>query len=392
MTAPNNFRKIWNKWEEPKTIEEKVKVVDGDHVRYIEFVLSNTCDLACVYCNEENSSTWAKELKLPILSPSQEWKNKVLENFYQYLEEKDYQLTPSITLAFSGGEPTYNMETFVVIEKVAEILTRRQCEEIKVEITSNLNTKPAMLNKFIDLINQYPNITWRFCCSVDDIDERNDIIRYHSKFENIKRNLNELFSRCPGIYITLQPSISVFNVIFLDQYIEYFAELLGRDDYLIRWSFGQNVIYGPEYLSPFILSDSYKDYVERAISASNRLWEVVANRNRKAKAARLLLTDYEEDYFDETEEEIDELRGRHVSWIQHLENVRDNIGKDDKLTNYKKWKRLVFFLEELNKRRKVKMEDYFFHIKENCDNAKQLNHYVCSHLGGIDYWQDKANG
>lgn len=313
---PNSMRNVWNKWQEPSSNNERKQILETDQISYIEIVSTTACDLACIYCNAENSSTWAKEMNVPIVKADKVWKSKLLENFYKYLAQKDFSQLPFITFSFSGGEPTYNNETFELIKNIVDCVKGKT--NIRIDVTSNFNTKDKQMDKFINLINSSPEIEWVWTASVDDINERNDAIRFYSKFDTIIKNLKRI-NETPATLVLL-PSINIFSLPYLPEYVEYFSKFLGKQNYLVTWSIGQNVIYGPEYLSPFMLDKTYEIVIDKTIELSNSLNPELNNTPI------------------------------HKEWIHHLNNIKQNLNK----YNNQKWKSVLkgFMTQRANARRK----------------------------------------
>lgn len=332
---PNSMRSVWNVWDEPTSNDEREVILESDWIQYVEIVNSTACDLACIYCNAENSTTWAKEMGVPIVRSDVVWKQKLLETFYLYLEKKDYSLIPSMTFAFSGGEPTYDNETFALIKNIVDRCAGKT--KIVIQITSNFNAKEKQLNKFVDLMSEYQDVTWIWVASIDDIYERNDAIRFHSKFDIIEKNIKTIYA-VPNVKIVMMPSISVFSMPFLDEYVNYCKKIFGKDEYCIRWSFGQNVITGPQYLSPFMLDQSYEKYIDSAINVSNKI-----------KVPRNKL-------------------GNHIAWVRHLVNIKKNLGK----YNDKKWWVILngFASQRADSRSGVNILDTFPHLQKNINEYK----------------------
>ena len=324
---PNSMRKVWNVWDEPKSDDEKEVILETDWIRYIEIVNSTACDLACIYCNAENSTKWAKEMGVPIWKADPVWKQKLLETFYRYLELKDYTHIPQMTFAFSGGEPTYDNETFELIRRIIEICGHKTT--ITINITSNFNTKPKQISKFINLMADYDNVKWTWIASIDDIQERNDAIRFHSKFETIEKNIKRIYS-LDNVSLVMLPSINVFCLPFLDEYVQYCVGIFGAEQYGKKWHFGQNTITGPEYMSPFMLDKSYEKYLDRAIEVSNNI-----HLEKRSSASNL-------------------------AWIKHLLNIKQNLGIFDE----EKWWKILhgFASQRANARNGVNILDTFPHL------------------------------
>ncbi len=322
---PNSMRNVWNRWQEPNTQDERINLLEKDYIDYIEIVSTTACDLACIYCNAENSSTWAKEMGIPIVKADNTWKEKLLKNFYTYLENKDFSYLKYVTFSFSGGEPTYNNETFDLIENIVKRVKGKT--RIRIDITSNFNTKEKQMDKFIKLIDSAPEIEWVWVASIDDLYERNDAIRFHSNFDTIINNLKRINDS--SAKIVLLPSINIFSLPYLVEYVTYFGDMLGKDQYLKKWSLGQNVIYGPEYLSPFMLDNSYKSVIDEAIDISEKFNPKLNNESS------------------------------HKQWIHHLKNIKQNLNK----YNVEKWRSVLKgFMTQRANMRNVDVVPLFPHV------------------------------
>jgi sulfatase maturation enzyme AslB (radical SAM superfamily) len=331
---PNSMRNVWNRWKEPDSDTERSEIFKKDYIDYIEIVSTTACDLACIYCNAENSSTWAKEIGVPIVKANQQWKEKLLENFYLYLEQKDFSHLRFVTFGFSGGEPTYNNETFELIENIVKRVKGKT--KIRIDVTSNFNTKEKQMDKFIKLINSSPEIEWVWIASIDDLYERNDAIRFHSNFNTITKNLKRINDDSLA-KIVLLPSINIFSLPYLCEYVDYFSNLLGKENYLKKWSIGQNVIYFPEYLSPRMLDSSYKEIIDSAILLSENLNPVLNNEPS------------------------------HKQWIHHLNNIKQNLNK----YNEEKWKLILKeFMTQRANMRKTDIVPLFPHVYKIIQETK----------------------
>ena len=88
-TEPHSLFRQWNIWNDHNRPSDH-DLLTKQHFTTYEFVLSSACDLKCVYCGAHDSSTWAKELGVPINKGSSEWDEKVLEHVLNHLKTRDY--------------------------------------------------------------------------------------------------------------------------------------------------------------------------------------------------------------------------------------------------------------------------------------------------------------
>jgi organic radical activating enzyme len=103
-------------------------VTEGSRkLKYIQFKLSNQCQLACVHCGSGRSSIWAK---INGESPHVKKGFQITENFINELK----MLLPDIeTLKFSGGEPFLQPEHW----KILELLKSENRSHCKIEYITN---------------------------------------------------------------------------------------------------------------------------------------------------------------------------------------------------------------------------------------------------------------
>ena len=117
--------------------------------RIVELFLTNTCDLACVYCFPEFSSRINDELKkygaypIGIVSKSQipnreqyfaAWLNWVNDN-YQNLDR----------ISILGGEPLLQKELWSILE----LVSTKQNRNLTIAINTNLNSRSDIVERFV---------------------------------------------------------------------------------------------------------------------------------------------------------------------------------------------------------------------------------------------------
>jgi radical SAM protein with 4Fe4S-binding SPASM domain len=184
----------------------------------LDLKLNNVCNLKCRICGPQASSTFLKEhqerfnikitdgnywLSDKILGTENESVIKLWASELQHLE-------------ITGGEPMASPENI----KILEILI---ASERAHEITILLNTNGTLYNKkFINLLTKFKHVT--ISLSIDDIGPRLEYQRYPTDWSTIQQNLEkfcQLRDLHPNICLTLCPTVSVFNVYYLPEYIKW---------------------------------------------------------------------------------------------------------------------------------------------------------------------------
>jgi MoaA/NifB/PqqE/SkfB family radical SAM enzyme len=116
----------------------------------------------------------------------------------------------------TGGEPMVSPEN----TKILEILIHSGYAS---QISLMLNTNGTQYNKkFIDLLTQFKVV--KICLSIDDIFERIEYQRYPSEWAKIEVNVKKFISlqaTHKNVFINLTPTVSVFNVFYLNEYLDW---------------------------------------------------------------------------------------------------------------------------------------------------------------------------
>jgi hypothetical protein len=117
--------------------------------RMLEVYFDNTCNLKCIYCGPYFSSLWdAENIKFgdPAFNKSKNI-NSNKEKIFEYLKTHGHHLTVFNIL---GGEPLYQDELWQCLE----LFEQHPAPELKLQIFSNLNAKPAHLTRIVDKVEQ----------------------------------------------------------------------------------------------------------------------------------------------------------------------------------------------------------------------------------------------
>lgn len=321
-TEPNSLFRTWNVWNKEFSEEEKQRLLYEDNLNTYEFVLSSACDLKCVYCAPKDSSSWAKELNVPINRGNATWESQVLEILFDHLRNKVYT-DNNYTFFFSGGEPTYNPKTLPLISKILEIVPNDKSEII---ISTNANTKPKVFAQYIDLVKSRSDVRWVFDCSIDSIYEKCEAIRYGIKWEVALRNIRELLSQ-PNVKVRISPTVNLYSVTSMAEFVEFFIELFREYGKLEPFIFNYNMVQEDD-LSPMSMPIEYRTVLDDAIAICEtnniryadhlrNVQKLIGTRinNKTNSAIREKLN-----YFKEKRPDVD--------WEKLFPHVIDIIGKE----------------------------------------------------------------
>jgi hypothetical protein len=221
-----DLEEIANNTSEDGSIETKI--------RYIDLRMGTKCQLACVMCSPHDSSGWIKEwkqiyptLENERLKSSSSWDNKGLshgssynwhKNNPRFWDELMDQVPNMYQLYFAGGESLIIDEHYDLLE---ECIKRGYASKIELRYNSNA---VEWRDDLFDLWAEFKRV--RFHYSIDANGDRNDYIRYPSKWEHQEQVFHMLDNTAPQVEITTATTIMALNIAYLPEFV--------------RWKVGQN--------------------------------------------------------------------------------------------------------------------------------------------------------
>lgn len=326
ITEPNSLFRSWNTWGHRLSEQNKHELYQTDNFTTYEFVLSSACDLKCVYCAPKDSSSWAKELGVPINEGNPVWEKRITEQLFNHLSKKQFDKN-EYYFFFSGGEPTYNPKTIIMIEKILELVP---LEKLKIIISTNANTKPSVFKKYTDLIKNKPNVKWVFDCSIDGIYDRCEAIRYGIKWDIATKNISELLTY-DNVDVRISPTVNLYSIPTMKEFVEYFIKLFESYNKCRPYMFNFNMVQETD-LTPMSMPAVYKEFLDKPIKICKE---------------------------------------KNVNLYEHLLNVQQLIGtKIDNTTSKKIETKFNYFKQ---KRPDIDWDLLFPHVKDIIEELKRLN-------------------
>jgi organic radical activating enzyme len=215
--------------------------------------------LKCIYCAPKDSTSWAKELNVPINQGNPQWEEKVMNELFAHLSNKDF-IEDNYYFFFSGGEPTYNPKTLWMIEKILELVPSSKSEII---LSTNANTKPAVFKKYLKVIRSKPDVNWVFDCSIDSIGKKCEAIRYGINWDLAIQNISVLLQE-QNVKVRISPTVNMYSIPDMNDFVIFFIDLFKKYNKLHRHIFNFNMVIEPE-LSPMSMTEKYKNCLDSAI-------------------------------------------------------------------------------------------------------------------------------
>lgn len=237
-------------------------------LRYVDLRLGSKCQLACIMCSPHDSSGWIKEWKSvypsienEVLQDTMQWNKMGNDSHYNWHKnnpkfwEEFYEQIPYFKqVYFAGGESTIIKEHYEILNKIIEM---GYANQIELRYNSNGLELP---DKLFKLWSHFKLVRFHF--SIDDIHERNDYIRYPSRWETIERNLDLLDNSDDNIEVTIACAVQLLNIFYIPDFIKW--KLLKKYKKINPWPLGAGMlnyhfVYWPPHLNIKVLPRNFKE-------------------------------------------------------------------------------------------------------------------------------------
>jgi MoaA/NifB/PqqE/SkfB family radical SAM enzyme len=226
---------------------------DLNHVKpkSMDLKLGNICNTKCRICTGFASSQWVPEeierdgetnQFAQLMGRLGRWP-ELNEKFWDDLEG---QIEEVESLEFFGGEPFLIKRHFDILQTLAD---KGRAKDISLSYNTNGSIFPE---QHIDLLSQFKDVQVFF--SIDGVGERFNYIRHPGKFEDVMENYNK-FKSVPGIRTNIFYTVSLFNIMYMDELLEYQKE----ND--IETEIHFNMVYVPHHISPKALPQTAKQAI-----------------------------------------------------------------------------------------------------------------------------------
>ena len=226
-------------------------------IMFLEFNMSNICNLKCRMCDGINSSAWVKDdLKLAqngnpfgrrIDDPEFGYTNKSEQIIERLFEDP----TPFMNLRYlsiKGGEPYMEPANKTILKKFIDL-------GIAKNVTLDWTTNGTIVDEEVhELAKQYGHTKWTV--SVEGTDGLYEYIRGGKNFTFAQLNENLKHYNFDRVIIAV--TVMAYNIAHLDKIYWWFEE--NKKD---NWSiYFNNVVAQPAYLNPRVLPNEILDKID----------------------------------------------------------------------------------------------------------------------------------
>lgn len=221
-------------------------------LEFIDLRLSNLCNLKCMMCYPDSSSSLITDYKkwsdeLPFMTKNNadyelfQWFN---EDIVEQLEEHKDSLR---YLYINGGEPFIMPIQWKMLEK---LIDWGVAGNIHISYNTNCTTYDE---SFSDYWKHFKVVT--VGCSIDAVADKNTFIRYPSKWDVANDNIHKLANNTHIDSLNITNSIQWLNAPFLNEFYDWAIPITKIKKYT---TINQNFVVFPNYLSLNSASINFK--------------------------------------------------------------------------------------------------------------------------------------
>lgn len=266
--------KVWNDRLDLDSIVAKT-AEDGSlpvHIPYFDLRLGNACQLKCIMCSPHDSSSWIRDWKLqkeqytePLLKQDQAWDTSYDYSWFKkgsFLESIREQSSHVQELYFAGGEPLMIDEHYKILEFMIASGNAKNCI---IRYNSNgLTFRKDLFN----LWEKFKEVKFNF--SVDAYGERNDYIRFPSKWNDVETHLKIFDNTSDNVVVNMACAVQALNVSAITDLAKWKLDQnfkkINRAPYGAG-IIGLHLVYLPSYLNVRVLPKAIKLEAAKKIEA-----------------------------------------------------------------------------------------------------------------------------
>lgn len=204
-----------------KQIKEiiKEKNLEKDYpIKFLDFALSNNCNLKCRMCSPASSYNLVKDFQDLNIPYEQEFTERA-HKAWRYdglirrvVEGDGVQISDML---FTGGEPLTNQVHLNVLQSLYE---SGKSSQICLSYHSNLMVIP---DQVLQMWKKFKKVELHL--SLEGHNQYNDYIRYKSDFSKILENLNMLIAskKQLNLWIEIHTVFQAYNFMIIPEFLEY---------------------------------------------------------------------------------------------------------------------------------------------------------------------------
>jgi radical SAM protein with 4Fe4S-binding SPASM domain len=190
-------------------------------LKHWDFRFSNLCNFKCRSCGPSYSSAWIPDAKkLGWISNSEKVLNIESVDKKDNFEFLEQQIQYVESIYFAGGEPLLMPEHW----KILELLIFNKRFNVRIFYNTNCSTLDYGKHNALDVWSKWEPNKIEISPSIDEIDERAELIRSGTVWSKVEENLKEI-SKLENIVVLPGLTIGAWNVFRLPEIITRLVEI-----------------------------------------------------------------------------------------------------------------------------------------------------------------------
>lgn len=221
-------------------------------LEYLDINVDYTCNLACVTCGPDLSTTWRNELKIK----GQDVRPDLAVFLTDQLGSLDLAHLKEIRIW--GGEPFLTHTHQRILEYVAD-----RCDPANIRVMYNTNGTQRITTEVKQLLERFKFV--RISFSIDGVGEQFEYLRYPARWGDVETTLFWWRDNLPhNSMLSLTVTASLLNVLYLNSVAEWHASHFNKS------IFGDEIeLYVHEAFGMYALQNMPQDQVEYLKSLTN---------------------------------------------------------------------------------------------------------------------------
>jgi len=260
--------RIYHNKEFHEVLDEipRITLEDGTctkmELKYWDFRFSNLCNFKCRSCGPRYSSSWvpdAKKMNWPIeLEKVTNIDGVDDKTNFDFLKE---QVKHVQKIYFAGGEPLLMDEHWQILD----LLVKNERFDVKLSYNTNCSMLTYGKKNVLDYWSQWEFGKVEVWPSIDEIEERAELIRSGTVWSKVESNLKELMT-LDNIIVRPGITVGAMNVFRLPEIITYLTDIGVINKRLQYKNFFINLLEWPQHYHVQILSDDHKKEIIKKIN------------------------------------------------------------------------------------------------------------------------------
>jgi radical SAM protein with 4Fe4S-binding SPASM domain len=239
-------------------------------LKYWDFRFSNLCNMKCRSCGPRYSSAWVPDAKkLGYADQEKVWSIDQVGTSTNFDFLKD-QVEHVQKIYFAGGEPLLMPEHWQILD----MLVDHKRFDVKINYNTNASTLVYGKKNVLDYWSQWNDWKIEVWPSIDEIDERAEIIRSGTVWSKVEENLKAM-TELDNIVVRPGITIGAWNVHRLPEIVDRLVEIgVVRKKHKFQ-NFFINLLFDPTHYHVHILPDDFRQ------ATIEKLEKFIVEHNKK---------------------------------------------------------------------------------------------------------------